>query len=398
MQDAESSRTTIVPGEWAAIYGNYLSTSTRSWNAGDFTNGDRLPTSLDGVAVQFGGKPAAVYFVSPRQIDVQVPEGLSGHVPVTVSTNEKQSASPTATVLQIAPSLFYYTGSSVSYAAATHTDGSLIGDPSAISGATPAAPGETVVLYVNGLKVSPSGVLISAPVPDNSVVAVMIGGLKAPVAFKGLVSAGLFQLNVAVPRGIEASSFPIFSALSPSNNGAGYCISGNATSDCGPMTNRWIASPFTPTGNFALTQIDLALGWVSGTNGAVIDLVNDESGAPGTRVLQSWTVGQLPPSGPTALVTLATAGIVTLERGTQYWLIVKGVANDTLDIWSGNSLGLNGTLLSLDKGVSWANGVLTLSAFDVVGIVTSGDIPAPVIVTAGGVSSQPGVVLAVSRN
>jgi uncharacterized protein (TIGR03437 family) len=398
VQDAESARTTVVPGEWAAIYGNYLSPSTRTWNAGDFTNGNNLPTSLDGVSVEFGGKPAAVYYVSPGQIDVQVPNALSGAVPVTVSVNGKQSASPTVAVVQTAPSLFYYTASSVSYAAATHADGSLIGDPSVTPNATPARPGETVVMYVNGLEPSPSGVLITAPVSDNNPVTVTIGGLNASLSYAGLVEAGLFQINAVVPAGAGNTNLVIFSDLNAADYGSGLCISGAGTSQCGPMTNRWLASPFTPSGSVLLTQIQLALGWISGANGAVIDLADDQSGAPGTTVLQSWNVPQLPPAGPTALVTLAPVDRVTLARGTKYWLVVKGAAGDTLDSWSGNSSGLTGTLLSLDQGASWNNGVLNLRAFDVLGTVVSGDIPAPVVVTAGGISSQPVVILPLAGN
>ncbi len=400
VQDAESSRASVVPGEWVAIYGNYLSNSTRSWNAGDFTNGNRLPTSLDGVSVQFGGIPAAVCFVSPTQIDVQAPAGLSGTVPVTVTVNSAQSASFMTAVMQIAPSLFFYTnaGGSIFYAAAQHAGGSLIGDPLETPNATPASAGETIVLYVNGLEASASGTIISTVVPDNNPVTVTIGGLNSRVIFEGLVEAGLFQVNVVVPTGIETANIPVFSDLSLSNDGAGYCISGPATANCGPMTYRWIASPFTPGADFALTQIDLALGWSSGTNGAVIDLVNGQGGVPGTSVLQSWMVTQLPPSGPTALITLTPDSVLTLNGGTEYWLVVQGSAANTLEFWSGNTAGLTGSLLSLNQGASWNNGVLNRSAFDVLGTPTSGIVPVPVVVTVGSVSSQANIILPVRGN
>ena len=242
---------------------------------------------------------------------------------------------------------------------------------------------------------SPSGTIISTAVADDNPMSVTIGNLPASVSFQGLVGAGLFQINAVVPAGLATQTFPIFSDLAPSNSGSGYCISGAATTNCGPMTNRWIASPFTAAGDFTLTQVDLSLGWNSGTNGAVIDLVTDESGVPGTVVLASWTVSQLPPSEPTTLITLTPTAAVTLNRGAKYWLVVKGAASDTLDFWSGNASGLTGTLTSLDEGASWNNGILNLSAFDVLGAPV-GNVPAPVVVTAGGVSSQAGVILPVS--
>jgi len=76
VQDAESARATVVPGEWAAIYGKNLSNSTRTWNSGDFSIGNVLPSVLDSVSVQFGGKAAPVYYISPGQVDVQVPSRM----------------------------------------------------------------------------------------------------------------------------------------------------------------------------------------------------------------------------------------------------------------------------------------------------------------------------------
>jgi uncharacterized protein (TIGR03437 family) len=353
------------------------------------------------VSVQFGGMSAAVYFVSPNQLDVQVPAGLSGLVPVAVTVNGTESVSYTATVVPVAPSLFVYANGPTLYAAATHADGSLIGDPLVTPNSSPASSGETVVLYVNGLETSPSGTIISTPVPDNNPVTVTIGGVNASVAFQGLVGAGLFQINTVVPAALESRNYSIFSDLSlsgasPNNNGPGYCISGASTATCGPMTTRWIASPFTPSGNCTLVQVDLALGWISGTNGAVIDLVNDQSGSPGTTALQSWTATNLPAAGPAAFITLTSTSPITLNRGTQYWLVVKGSASDTLDSWSGNTFGLTGTLLSLDQGASWNSGTLNLSAFDVLGVPVPGNAAAiPVSVTVGDVSSTSGVILPV---
>jgi uncharacterized protein (TIGR03437 family) len=400
VQDAESARASVVPGEWAAIYGQNLSVTTRIWSSGDF-DGNSLPTTLDGVSVEFGGVPAALYFVSPGQLDVQVPDGLSGTVPVFVTVNGTQSVVYTATVVPSAPSLFVYANGPTVYAAATHVDGSLIGDPLVTPNSSPASPGETIVLYVNGLQASPSGTIISSPVPDNSPVTVTIGGVSASVTFQGLVSTGLFQINTVVPTGLGSGSYSIFTDLTFSgananNNGPGYCITGASTANCGPMTTRWIASPFTPSGDCTLAQVNLALGWSSGANGAVISLVNTQSGSPGTTVLQSWTVTNLPAAGPDALITLTATSPVTLNRGVQYWLIVKGLAGDTLDFWGGNTSGLTGTLTSLDQGATWNNGTLNLSAFDVLGAPVSGNAAAvPVVVTAGGVSSPAGVILPV---
>ncbi len=209
VQDAESARVAIVPGEWAAIYGSRLALTTRTWNASDFVNGNALPTILDEVTVTFGGIPAAVYYVSPTQLDVQVPTGISGTVPVVVSVAGTTSSTFNATVVAQSPSLFVYSASGALYAAATHLNGTLIGDPAAEQGATKAAPGETIVLYVNGLTSSPSGAIISTPVLYGGNVTVTVGAETAIPSFAGLVSAGEFQLNVQLPSDLAAGNYLI---------------------------------------------------------------------------------------------------------------------------------------------------------------------------------------------
>lgn len=157
---------------------------------------------------------------------------------------------------------------------------------------------------------------------------------------------------------------------------AGWCISGPSTLNCGPFNVRWVASPFTSSGNFILTQVDLALLAFTGTNGAAIELVNDQSGLPGSTVLESWTVSTLSSGN----LTLTSTGGVTLQNGAQYWLVaMPGSAGDTLDFWRDEPTGLlTGTVVcagppnSLGNGCISNNGtswfaVSTLTAFDVQG-------------------------------
>ena len=49
---------------------------TRIWQAADFT-GDNFPLSLDGVSVPVDGESAAVYYISPVQLNVQAPADIS---------------------------------------------------------------------------------------------------------------------------------------------------------------------------------------------------------------------------------------------------------------------------------------------------------------------------------
>jgi hypothetical protein len=63
----------IESGSWVSIYGTDLSVTTRSWQISDFS-GNALPLSLDGVSVTINGRPAAVSYISPGQVNVQAPD------------------------------------------------------------------------------------------------------------------------------------------------------------------------------------------------------------------------------------------------------------------------------------------------------------------------------------
>jgi uncharacterized protein (TIGR03437 family) len=211
VQDAESARTTIVAGEWVAIYGANMSATTRAWNTLDFTQGDTLPTVLSGVSVTFNGLPAAVYFISPTQIDVQAPAGLSGPVSVVVTNNGAVSAPFTSTAVPNAPSLFFYAASGKYYPAAVfNSDGTLVGDP-ALTGvySRKAMPGDWILFYVNGVAASPSCKIIASAITYPSPITISFGSTMVTPGWTGLVGAGEYQMNVQIPYGLAAGDYPI---------------------------------------------------------------------------------------------------------------------------------------------------------------------------------------------
>jgi uncharacterized protein (TIGR03437 family) len=197
----------IVDGSWFSVMGNNLSLTSRPWRGDEIQDGD-LPLALDGVTVTVGGLPAALSYISPAQINGQVPAtGKSGAVDVVVTTPLGKSSPVSADVRRNAPGLFMFT---TRYPAAliARSDGGVdyLG-PAGLFGAAqptrPARPGEILLLYATGLgptnpPVSPGSVLwFAAPTVDP--VLVTIGGAKASVQFAGLAGAGLYQINVVVP-------------------------------------------------------------------------------------------------------------------------------------------------------------------------------------------------------
>lgn len=194
------------PNTFITIKGVNLAATARTWQTPDFVN-NSLPTSLDGVTVTVNGKPAYVYFISPSQINILTPaDNTQGPVQVQVNNNGLVSATTTFNMQPVAPALFQFSQGSGKYAAAQHGVGfGLLGPTSLLpnNAATPAKPGEVIVLYANGLGATnpaiPDGKLVTAPAPLITTPVVTIGGTRATVQFAGLVSAGLYQINVVVP-------------------------------------------------------------------------------------------------------------------------------------------------------------------------------------------------------
>ena len=205
--DAAGGGKAIAPGTWVSIFGTSLSGTTRPWLDADFQAG-RLPTALDGVSVTINGKPAAVAFISPGQINVLAPDD-SGTGLGPVQVKNAQGAGDSVLVLQqtAAPALFQFPGAA--YAAATHVDGSYVAGPRLVAQGIPgtaAKAGETIVLFGTGFGVTQPAISATALVPAPLQIArpedlrVRIGGLDAPVAYAGLISPGVYQFNVVVPQ------------------------------------------------------------------------------------------------------------------------------------------------------------------------------------------------------
>jgi uncharacterized protein (TIGR03118 family) len=209
VSNAASGAATIASNAYISIFGADLAPITRNWTASDFS-GTSLPTSLDGVSVTVNGKPSFVYYISPKQIDVLTPvDTTTGTVPVVVTDNGLVSASTTATMAAYSPAFFLFKDNlSV---AAVHSGGGLVGAATLYSGAsTPALPGETITIFGTGFgPTNPAisnGTIVAAPLTVVTAPTVTIGGIAATVAYAGLVSAGVYQLDVVVPLATPAGN------------------------------------------------------------------------------------------------------------------------------------------------------------------------------------------------
>jgi len=122
------------------------------------------------------------------------------------------------------------------------------------------------------------------------------------------------------------------------------CCTGWTISSKGSVIGAqfWVANGFTPAADATATQLQVGVGWVTGTNETTIGIYPDNGGVPGTPALKQWYSKNLPTFG--TCCTLATgndsAGI-PLKAGTQYWVVVH-TCKDSSDTWSAWNLDENG--------------------------------------------------------
>jgi uncharacterized protein (TIGR03437 family) len=125
-----------------------------------------LPTTLNGTTVNIGGFSAPLLYVSPDQVNFQVPvETPVSRVPVTVSTAAGTSAPALVDIAQTGVGIFSANGSGCGGAAALNVaeDGSM----SVNSPTNSASPGQFVALFGTGLglPLGPSQIADGTPGP-----------------------------------------------------------------------------------------------------------------------------------------------------------------------------------------------------------------------------------------
>ncbi len=204
----------VAPGSIISIFGGNLSDSSSS--ATQFP----LPLGIAGVAFSFDvpsagvSLPARFHYVSPSQINVQVPWELANYPSATVKVivNYTYSATYTLNLATYAPGFFGYSSNSQTFAAALDANSNL----AVITAAHPVAQGNTVALFLNGLGPVNNQPADGWPAVDDTSTTtttpiITIGGQTAVVTFSGLAPgfADLYQVNATVPTGIATGAQPV---------------------------------------------------------------------------------------------------------------------------------------------------------------------------------------------
>jgi uncharacterized protein (TIGR03437 family) len=212
----------IAPATWIEIYGLNLATNTlgQVWAGSDF-HGSDAPTALANTTVTVGGQSAFVDYVSPGQVNVQVPSNVAtGSQPIVVTTLGGSSAPFSITVNAtepglLAPASFNVNGTQ--YAVALLPGTIYILPPGAITSVPSqrALPGDTIILYGIGFGgVSDNtlaGAIDSGQNKIDASLGIAIGGASAQVAYAGLTPGfvGLYQFNVVVPDVAASDKTPL---------------------------------------------------------------------------------------------------------------------------------------------------------------------------------------------
>lgn len=200
---------TLAPQSWIEIFGQGLGAGRRDWS-GLIDNGV-APTTMDGVSVSIGGRPAALSYISGDQVNAQVPDGLgAGPAPLIVRNAAGESAPVTVEIAPMVPSWLappQFRVNGRQYLAAFHADGTLAGPANLIAGVAfrAAAPGDRLLLYGLGFGATDPPQQAGRIVRDSNRVrdfALTLGGTPVRFDYAGLApgATGLYQFNIIVPE------------------------------------------------------------------------------------------------------------------------------------------------------------------------------------------------------
>jgi uncharacterized protein (TIGR03437 family) len=166
-----------------------------------------LPGQFNGAKVLLGDKMLPILYTSAGQLNVQVPYTVpvDTQYQITVQHDNTLSVPESLVVAAAQPGIFTTNQQGTGQGSIVKSDQVTLAQPG-----TPAAVGETIVIYCTGLGAVSPKVTEGNPAPATplsstvNTVTATIGGKPAPVTFSGLTPfyAGLYQLNTVVPSGI----------------------------------------------------------------------------------------------------------------------------------------------------------------------------------------------------
>lgn len=196
LTDAAVFQPRLAPGGLATLFGSRLSIVTARAYEGP------LPRNLAAVEVWVGDRAAPLWYVSPEQINLQVPYEASPETTLLVRRAGFAGPAWPLGVEPAAPAIFSVNGAP----AITHA-----GTPRLVTPEDPARPGEAVSIWLTGLgalrEPLESGLAAERPIWAAAAVRVLFNEEPAEPLYAGAAIgfAGLNQINVEVPRGLTGT-------------------------------------------------------------------------------------------------------------------------------------------------------------------------------------------------
>ncbi len=197
--NAGDSGKDIAPGGLISVYGTQLSPVNMA------TAEIPLPTALANSCLSVNGLPVPILYVSPNQINAQMPYQAIGNVTLILRTPGGQSHNYNLVIQPNAPSVFLASvGQETNIPTVVRNDDNEL--------VTPSHPihrksNTALVIYLTGLGPTSPAVATGQPGPSSPLAVsqfqptVTLGGLNLPVLFSGLAPGmvGVDQINVSVP-------------------------------------------------------------------------------------------------------------------------------------------------------------------------------------------------------
>jgi uncharacterized protein (TIGR03437 family) len=216
-----SASAPVSPGTLADIYGANLAAAPAT------TPGLPLGALLGSVQVTVNGTPAPLYYVSPGQLDFQIPYSVApGPALVQVTSNGATGISAGITVQQAAPSILTWTDSGGNTRAIAQNQ-----DYSLNTSTNCAAHGSYVTVYMMGSgplnnPVASGAAALSNPLSQETLTTTAtVGNVSASVPFAGMAPTfvGLMQVKLQVPA--VSGDQPVQVELGPfTSNSALLCV------------------------------------------------------------------------------------------------------------------------------------------------------------------------------
>jgi uncharacterized protein (TIGR03437 family) len=201
----------VAPGGLISVYGTQLSPVNMT------TSEIPLPTALANSCLSVNGLPVPILFVSPDQVNAQMPFQAIGDVTLILRTPGGQSNNFNLVIEPNAPSVFLsgVAGPEDNVPTVVRNDDNQL--------VTPSHPihrksNTALVIYLTGLGPTSPAVATGQPAPTNPLAltltqpTVTLGGADLPVLYSGLAPGlvGVDQVNVSVPFNVpDGMSVPL---------------------------------------------------------------------------------------------------------------------------------------------------------------------------------------------